>query len=256
MRGCLFACCAGWVKGFIQSTNKGDTDDINGMQARGLWLNGGGNLQYQRWWGGYGIDNGDGVTSDSPLDFADTGTRYDIPNDAGWSAAIHIRPDLPVSDTTIPFFKRRAQPYGATEAGWSFTGGPGNTYQVRICNGVTQATVTSTTTMDPAGIRMDLLVATYDQANLRLFVNGALEATTAATLRVGNVAGEFIKFDGLGTAAAGQPTFPGYIDMGMVWKRPLARSEVSQLYSDPFFAWRDLEEPEAIGVWQTYLAAF
>jgi hypothetical protein len=233
------------------SSKLGDPDDVTGF--RGIWSRTVANLQYQRWWSGWGIDNGDGATSDSPVQYDDIGTRYDV--QFGWSAACHIRPDLQVSDTTVPFFKRGPQPYGATNAGWTFTGGAGNVYRVRISDGATQLVALGTTVQDPNATRLDMLTATYDRANLRLFVNGVLEATTAGTIAVGNPAGEDIKFNGFGPPPT-ESTFPSFIDMGCMWNRALTISEVRMLYSDPFIMWRLLDDDEGLADYQTFLLAF
>jgi hypothetical protein len=163
----------------------------------------------------------------------------------GFTVAILWRPRA-VTAADDPIVVRRVSPFGVANAGWSLHTIAGNVYQFRISDGAVQASVASTTTQNTE--RVDLLVATYDRSNLRFFVNGVLEATTAATLTVGNV-NRSIRIYGASSA-------DGTAGMMAMWNRALARSEVSQLYSDPFFIWRPNEDDEADFTWQTYLAAF
>lgn len=167
----------------------------------------------------------------------------------GWSMAILWHPQTVQSADQV-IVNRRVSPFGAANGGWSLHCQAGNTYQVRISDGVSQASATSITTQNTQ--RPDLIIATYDQANLRIFVNGSLEATTAATLVISNV-NRSIRVWGTGGA-------DGTCGMVAMWTRALARSEVSALYADPFLVWRDdyVNEPDVdiSPVWNTFFASF
>jgi hypothetical protein len=212
--------------------DRGDIDHQNRRLAQ--LLRGGSAATYGLANSGFAINDG---TTDTPQLFEDIGTRYDVTR--GWSAFCSIRPDNVSADTTVPFFKRRDQPYGAGNSGWSFTGGPGNTYQVRISDGASQITVQSTTVQNTAV--MHFICATYDRVNLKLFVNGNLEATTASAIAVGNNTGEPIKYLGLGPPAA-ELFFDGEMTVGIMWSRALSGAEVALLNTDPYIMWR--HEPD------------
>ena len=252
-RGMVFASCPGWTYGFTSTALQTDSDDFT--LVRGTWT---GAINASPWStaqeaGGRGIDNGDGSFNQAPEWIPPASdTRYDVTR--GWSAAVLVRPDVLITDATIPLFKRRDQPYGATEEGWHFSGAASNFWRVAICDGASEASATGTTAM--ALTRADLLVATYDRANLRLYVNGTLEKTTATTIAVAATSGLPIKFLGLGTSAAGSPSWPGLVSMGAVWKRALTEGEAGALYRDPFTMWRNELGDEAAVDYQTFLAAF
>ena len=251
-RGCIFASLPGWPRGSTASGRFGAFDDTKGRGMRGFWTLNNGPQQYQNWQAGPGVDNGDGVTSDSSFqwDITPISTKYDI-SAFGMTAAVAIRPDVLATSTTIPFFKRRAQPYGATQPGWCFTAAASNKYQVRICDGTTEAAVTSTTTMSTT--RIDLVAFKYDGGTLRLFVNGVQEAATSATFQVGNPATEDIKVLGLGPA---NETFSGFVDFAAVWNRPFSGQDMRTMV-DRFAMWRERSQLRgALSAFQTFLLSF
>ena len=253
-RGLIFASAPGWTYGFTNGTIQTDPDEY--LRLRGVWN--ASPLNASPWTsgnesGGRGIDNGDGSFTAAPEWLIPAGdTRYDITR--GWSAAVLVRPDILSTDVNIPLFKRRDQPYGATDPGWHFSAGAGNTWRVEICDGAAEASCVGTTTQNT--VRGDMLVATYDRTTLRLYVNGALEASTATGIAVGNSAAA-IKILGLGTAGAGQPNYSGMVSLGLVWKRQISNAEIGALYARPWDMWTLPEEPEGIGgSFQSYMLVF
>jgi hypothetical protein len=273
--GCLFASCVGSSRGHRQlGTPQGDFDDrFYPNAARSTIFTAGGftpnGANWQNWSMGRGFNNGDGTTSLNPEGWENslgptipgvgTGERYDLPQlgatpIGGCTWAVIIRPDLQTADINVPFFKRRAQPYGLAQVGWHWSGGAGNTYRIEISSGAVEFARVSTTVQDVNGMRSDLLVARYIHANatnsrLELYVNGVAEAGVAgspsfATVPIGNP-DEPIKI--LGYDATDQ-TFPGFIPFAAFWARPLAVQEMAQLYADPFVMWRWLTGPEGFAV--------
>lgn len=246
-RNMIFAAAAGESKGFCAGTFQSDVENISGarMQYNAAVLNAspwqGGNEQ-----GGQGLDNGDGSFVTAPEALSPAGTsRYAPDPTGGFSALVLVRPDVLSTDATIPIFKCRNQPYGATDAGWHFSAKAGNQWRFAYSDGVNERSVGSVTSQDPNLIRGDLLIATIspDMTTLNLWVNGTLEgAPVNPATNMGNVAGTPIKFLGLGTAGAGQPNYAGLVSIGYVWTRTLTNGEINMLTADPFLPWRQVEE--------------
>ena len=76
------------------------------------------------------------------------------------------------------------------------------------------------------------LILTYDGANARIYLNGVLASTTAATGAIGSVFGGN-NFFGYEQPASTFP-FPGGLDCLVTYNRCITASEVQQLYSRPF----------------------
>lgn len=252
------ACSPGWEKGFTASTNDQACPRTPGagqfgtqaapIPGRGLWEVSGDASLYQVPFESYGRSIENGSVVNGSLRFGNMQTfppilSYESP--FGWSLAILWHPQT-VQSADQPIVARRASPYGATNAGWSLHCAAGNTYQARVSDGATQASVTSTTTQSTT--RVDLIIATYDRINLRMFVNGALEATTAATIAVGNV-NRSIRVYGTGGA-------DGTTGMLASWNRALTTSEIGSLYANPFAIWNLDEEIDADFQWSTFFSAF
>lgn len=247
-RGCLFASTVGSSRGHRQQASPaGDIDDRFGnVNVRSQIFTTGGftpnGANWQNWSMGRGFDNGDGTTSLNPQGWADTDGRYDITRGATW--AVIVRPDLVSANTNLPIFKRRAQPYGAAQSGWHFSGDAGNLWRFEMSDGVTERSRTSST-VQGAPNRSDLLVARYfdlftGNGRLQLHVNGIMESSTQFAFQsVGNPAGEPIKILGYDALNG---TFPGFIPFAAVWNRPLSDGEMAQVFSDPFVMWRWLRD--------------
>lgn len=272
-RMCRFASTVGSSRGHRQQgTPQGDFDDVYyGNCARSTIFTAGGftpnGANWQNWSMGRGFNNGDGTVSLNPQGWENslppgilgvgTGERYDLPQlgatpICGATWAVIVRPDLQTASRDVPIFKRRAQPYGAAQAGWHFSGEAGNLYRFEICDGVTEFGRNSTTVQDALGQRSDLLVARYwavpgsaTNSRLELWVNGVAEAGVAgapsfATVAIGNP-NEPIKILGYD---ATDGTFPGFIPFAAFWARPLTGAELNQLFVDPFVMWRWLTGPQ------------
>jgi hypothetical protein len=237
--GLVFASAPGWTNGRGQgATPIGELEDVR--NHRGVWNAAVNN--HSPWEGGLGqggrsVDNGDGTFTSAPEFLLNAGdTRWDIANCATF--AVLVRPDVLSADTSIPIFKRRNQPYGATDAGWMFAAGAGNSYQFQYSDGVGSRTVGAGSTVQNT-IRADLLICVMQPTTSTLYINGKSEVTVSGAARaMGNPSGTPIKFIGLGTAAAGQPNYSGQVAVGYVWNRAITQGEINALYSDPFLPYR------------------
>jgi hypothetical protein len=240
----LFASAPGWTGGFGNGSPPiGEVENVR--EYRGVWN--AATLNASPWAGGNRIggkalDNGDGSFTSAPeflIGAADT--RYDITFGASW--AVLVRPDALSSDGTLPFFKRRNQPYDATTPGWMFSCNATNLWRFAFCDGVTERAIHSVTAQNV--FRGDLLIATATPTALNLYVNGQLESSTSfAATAIGNPSGTPIKFLGLGTVSAGQPNYAGLVSAGYVWSRVITQSEINDLASDAFtpYRWPELDD--------------
>ena len=241
----LFAAAYGWRRGYTDRA-AGDFGDRDAQSAyRGFWTLGAGAGQYGAGpqigaQAGWGCDNGDGVTGDSSQEWIPDPARWmDLPAQAAtW--AISIRPDVQSVNGQLPFFKRRAQPYGAANAGWCFTGAAGNLWRFNYSNGAAQATATGTTVQDVTGIRTDFLIVTMAPSGanvvVTMYCNGLLEAQIATGTQLANAAAtEAVKIFGLGPA---NERFPGFSDVAYIWGRPLNEVEIKRLSADRFRPFR------------------
>lgn len=252
--GLIFSSLPGWTFGAGTGTNPvGEVEDYRG--SRGIWNAAVGN--HSPWDGGLriggrGLDNGDGSFTSAPEFTIPAGdTRFDIT--VNMSAAVLVRPDVLSTDATIPIFKRRNQPYGATEAGWHFSAKASNQWRFAFSDGVTERSVGSTTTTQNV-FRGDLLLVTVTPTQLNFYTNGALDGSPSyAATAIGNPSGTPIKFLGLGTAGAGQPNYSGLVSLGYVWDRVLTQGEINRLYADPFSHYRNPAEDVGNSQFQTYM---
>lgn len=242
---CLFAAAYGYRRGYTDRGAGDFGDRETRSHYRGFWTLGAGAGQYLgpingAAVAGWGCDNGDGVTGNSSQEWIPDPPKWmDLPAQ-NFTLAVSIRPDVLSTSGTLPFFKRSAQPYGATNAGWRFTGAAGNLWRFNWSNGATQGTVTSTTAQDANLRRIDFLVirGTPSGANLlvEFFINGVLEVSTASSTTLANAAAtEATKILGL------DPTnvaFSGFTDVAYVFKRPLTTPEIMRLSGDRFWYFR------------------
>jgi hypothetical protein len=141
-------------------------------------------------------------------------------------------------------FKKRSGNQGNADNGWEFITNTGNTWAFRVCDGVTQVLVASTTVQatEASLVRNDMLIATADGTNLTLWVNGIREGVVAtAVLPTNN--NQPIRFFGNNVTAE---FCMCYIGMAAVWDRVLPQSEIQNLFRDPFTLWRHLGEEDLL----------
>ncbi len=104
----------------------------------------------------------------------------------------------------------------------------GNTLNVQIWN-TTVASLSSNTSI-PNTSDWVLATATYDGSNLRLYINGVLDNTTATGLGVGTPASYNSAIGGMGMAP-GTYTINGSLDEVRLYNRALSATEIKQLYN-------------------------
>lgn len=239
---------APWVWGWRSDDRQAEFDDETGTRA--TWENAIPTTAAPNVTLVHGRSHGVAADAGTRIKWGDTGTRYDITRN--FSAAVLVAPNALTSATDVPIYKRRGSPYGATNAGWHFSAGAGNTWRFALSDGTTEVAAVTSRTMSVG--RSDLLVATYDQANLNLYMQAEIKGTAAGTIASPNPAGQAIGFLGVGPAGA---TFDGSIGMAMFWNRVLTLGELSMLANDPFLPWRSSEGDELGALdYQTFLAAF
>jgi hypothetical protein len=222
---CLYACAAGWNKGW--SDNDGATTFEDQTKMKGV-LQGSRGSTHVIIDAGRALDAGSSVNNinwNAPL------SRYNL--SLGFSAAALVRPDsttAPASDLAI-FSKRNST--DNTSGGWHLGIEDGsNTFEVEISDGVSGSRANSL--IAPETTRSRLIVATYDRSNLRIYIDGILRATEATSLTVGNNS-EPIRLFGF---AGNVGVFDGSASVAVLWNRPLSQGEISKLWSDPYIMWK------------------
>lgn len=243
--GLHFASLPGTEGGF-RTDNGGSWDDFNHLV--GSWEDGATATCYHQP-SVFGLPTEPGATP-SRHTWSENGTnRYDNANDQGFmSAAVLVRMDDNQNATDQTIFKKRSGNQLATDIGWEFITGPGNTWSFRICDGVVQARVNSTTVqaLEANLIRFDLLVATCAPSGantlLNLWVNGKREASAAVNSKALNN-NQPIRF--FGNNNLGEFCMC-YIGMAAQWDRVLADAEIQKLTADPFALWRHPDNDETM----------
>lgn len=247
--GLVFACAYGWRRGYTDrgAGDFGDRDEVT--RYKGFWTLGAGGGQYisgARSTGGgtpagWGCDNGDGVTGDSSQEWqpALASPYYDLPPN-NWTLAVSIRPDVLSADPLLPFFKRRAQPYGAAQPGWHLSGGVGNVWRMSWGDGVSTQGMSFATTQDANLLRCDFLIVqavdTFPTTTATGYVNGVRDPQTASAVSLVNAAAtEAVKIFGL---KSDNSRFPGFSDVAYIWKRTLTIPEISRISGDRFGPFR------------------
>ena len=83
----------------------------------------------------------------------------------------------------------------------------------------------------------NLVIATYDGATIRAYINGVQAGTQAMAVPLLSVAGSAV-FMGADTPAANNFVLGGYIDACYVWNRALPAADVARLYANPYRLFR------------------
>lgn len=169
--------------------------------------------------------------------------RYSVTAD--WTTAVLVQPYVLSALPTTVFYKRRATPYAAANAGWTWANDVGNVWRITVCDGVAECTALSVAAAVVG--RSDLLVATWTASTnaLRLYMNGQLVATTVVALGSINPA-VTQNINLLGISAAGNLIYNGAVGMAAEWSRVLSFGEIARLQADPFAMWRLPADPEGI----------
>lgn len=85
-----------------------------------------------------------------------------------------------------------------------------------------------------AGNTWYFIVGTYDQANIRLYFNGALETTTVKTGAINTNGANLYMGADVEEPSATMAGLNGQIAFAAVWNRPMSPQEIAQLSADPF----------------------
>jgi hypothetical protein len=226
-RGCIFAYCAGWEKGFKAGGSLQTACLENQLKGQGTWIGSLDENNYQEMEMGRVLDEG---LSDDRMNFTDNNNKYDSTQ---VSAFVLTRPETIQNSEQTPFNKQDGP---VPNSGWgitvSFGGDPQpNGWHFQLNDGAVRefsvANLQSTS-------RVDALVLTYDRVNLKGFVNGAIVGSVGATGPI-TLNNSSIALYGDGV----QPNYQGHIGAAVAWNRPLSNAEVERLYADPYIMWRN-----------------
>ena len=104
-------------------------------------------------------------------------------------------------------------------------------------NGGASFNVASFPALDSTGATLEFVVCTFDGTNVKGYLNGKLQATTAGSGALWNPSGVHFTIGNMfGYAGnqtwAGSPS--GYFAAGYLWRRALSASEVEWLYTEPW----------------------
>lgn len=227
-RGCLFAFCAGWEKGFWADGSQSDAAIEDQRRGRGIWVGSLDDSNYASLDMGRVLDEG---LSDDRIGWADTLNRYDNPN-GFMSAAVLTRPDT-IQNSEQAVFSKQDGP--VPNSGWGITVSFGadpnpNGWHFQINDGAVREFSVANT---QSASRSDILVMTYDRSNLIGFQNGARIGSVAASGLITQNNNDLRLF-----GDAVQPNYQGRVGMAALWNRPLTASEVARLQTDPYVMWR------------------
>lgn len=152
---------------------------------------------------------------------------------------------IPIDITTRPICQVVESPGNAVHDR-EFYIGASSKYSFRIWDGA--AKLAASTTLAVAGVPVHL-VGTSDGLNIKIYVNGVLEATTAAgDAYTGYTTPEFVI--GYGWDGSSNTGYSGgTVVLARIYDHALASSQVAYLYQYPYYAW---EYPE---LWEYYAAA-
>lgn len=220
--GCLLAYATGWSKGFRADGSKNDpARELRGTLP--LWI---GSLDQDNYdTRPFGRTWVSGGASEDSLEFADINGRFDLTATTRQiTAVLLVRPDVAEPGNKLLFGKKFSDLL--IMPGWRWEVGVGNTWRFDISTGAAELDLLTNAVQSTQ--RTDFLVATYDQVNLRLFVNGAADASVASGLQIGNN-DEPVRLFG-----ADEVDSNTTIGMVAFWSRVLSAGEQRALYADPY----------------------
>jgi hypothetical protein len=212
----------GWHKGARNTGSLIEKDDVRGV--RGVI---GGSIT-----GSYAINQAgrvlDSGTSLDSSTWTDPSTYYNLTNGQMTASILFKFKGSPAN--LARFFGKRAS--GAPgNAGFDFLISGGN-YACEWSDGVGDQPLVSGTGVDTVSPR--LVTLTHDRSTARIYLDGVLIASVAATRIPGNDATQPIEIFGAGTSAKS----PGQCGMAGYWTRALHPREIQKLASDPYLMWR------------------
>ena len=159
---------------------------------------------------------------DTQVQLISIGDWYGFSGTTSFSAEIWASPSAHAVDRRL-FSKEGAS---GTRPGWRLNVDPSNRVSAsRIDASGVADTATSTTTL-AAGTWYHL-VMTYDGTNLRLYVDGTLEATVASTRSAGATTNALR----IGRYSGGGETFGGDLDEAAIYPTVLTQQQVSEHYN-------------------------
>lgn len=88
--------------------------------------------------------------------------------------------------------------------------------------------------------RTDLIVCTYDGANMRIYHDGVEVASTAQT---GTPTQNGFEVRLFGQTSNDSTRLRGYLGMAAIWNRAISAREVRSLAGDPYQMWKSLHNP-------------
>lgn len=161
--------------------------------------------------------------------WTDVNNEYDTTR--GLSAFFVARPlSLDQPAVAVPYAKRDTS--AAAAAGWEFqtrSAPSPDAWFATIANGALSIDALGVTSLSLTRTDVVAMRADPERGFLALYVNGFKDTQTAMGIVVpGNNALALKVFD----------TFEGSIACCALWNRPLADSEIRQLWTDPFLLWR------------------
>ncbi len=162
---------------------------------------------------------------DSAVAFNGTSQYADVPANAAWTPT-RFSIEVVVRPSKLPANATLWSTIGAGFTGWWLNTGPSGEARLFIGDGTAWRSQASATILN-AGATYDV-VGTYDGANARLYVNGALVATGPTTTMNGNVGSSPMRFGAYSTGP-GQ-YWPGVLDDASFYTNVLTGTQVQAHY--------------------------
>jgi hypothetical protein len=164
---------------------------------------------------------------DAAVQFVNFGNNYSFAATASFSAEAWVRPTAGTAQTRRIFSKEDQSPH----AGWDLqleptTNAPANRVTVGRWDASGGSDMATSTTALAVG-RWYHVVATYDGAQLKLYVDGSLEATTASTRSVGATTNAIR----LARLSYGGANYGGLLDEAAIYTTALSQQQVTEHYN-------------------------
>lgn len=253
-RACVFAHPVGWAKGFRDSNGNMSSQEDQQLE-RGDIIASPDSNKFAVQDMGRSISNIGG--SADKFVWPNIASRYDPGGDT-MSAAVLFRPNelnhgqsktiLSMSDDDAVFT-------------------PSYTFQIRINDFAPQVNEyefalriagnkTLLSGVSAIATRTDMLVCTYDGANMRIYYDGVEVASKAQT---GTPTQSGFEVRIFGQTSNDSTRLRGYVGMAAIWSRVITLNEIKRLHADPYQMWKGLEAEEGqAGAEQvnTYFNAF